>query len=68
MAPGYPHLWGWRVCVGEGSVIGAGVQVAPGRSIPPGVNVVPGPHTTLTRIPSSVSGTMMVQDGTLEPL
>ena len=56
------------VCVGEGSVIGAGVQVAPGRSIPPGVNVVPGPHTTLTRIPSSVSGTMMVQDGTLEPL
>ena len=56
------------VCVGAGSVVGAGVHVAPGRAIPPDLKVVAGPHSTLARIPEGAGGTMVIRDGTLEPL
>lgn len=56
------------VCLGEGSVVGAGVQVAPGRAIPADLKIVAGPHSTLVRIPEEATGTMVVKDGSLEPV
>jgi len=56
------------VCVGADSVVGAGVQVAPGRAIPPNIKVVAGPQSTVLRIPDGAQGTMVVKDGTLEPV